>query len=290
MSVLLVFTTHFSWTGVGICAASYAIRMFAITAFYHRYFSHRTYRMGRITQFFAAFLGATATQKGPIWWAAHHRVHHKESDTSDDPHNSHEGFWHSHWMWFLYREAEATDLESVSDLARYRELRWIGSYYFIPPVMLGFGLYAIGGWHYTVWGYFVSTFFLSNGTYTINSLMHYWGKQQYATGDESRNHLLLALITLGEGWHNNHHRYQASTRNGFFWNEIDITYGILKMMSWVGLVSDLTPVPAKILEEGRHNRDLRREARKEGRAFSPEKVSAADLVSESSSRSPEQVV
>jgi stearoyl-CoA desaturase (delta-9 desaturase) len=277
LSVLLVFTTHFSWTGVALCTGSYLIRMFAITGFYHRYFSHRTYRMARVTQFLAAFLGATATQKGPVWWASSHRKHHKESDTENDPHNSREGFWHSHWLWFLYKETETTDSESISDLEKYPEIRMIDNYWVVPPVMLGVGLFLIGGWHWTVYGYFVSTFFLSNGTYTINSLMHYWGKQQFDTGDESRNHWLLALITLGEGWHNNHHRYQASTRNGFFWNEIDITYLILKVMSWVGLVHDLTPVPAKILEEGRHNRDLCRQAKKEGRPFTPERVLAKDL-------------
>ena len=277
LSVLLVFTTHFSWTGVALCAGSYLIRMFAITGFYHRYFSHRTYRMGRVTQFLAAFLGATATQKGPMWWASSHRKHHKESDTENDPHNSREGFWHSHWLWFLYKETEPTDFESIPDLEKYPEIRMIDNYWVVPPVILGVGLFLIGGWHWTVYGYFVSTFFLSNGTYTINSLMHFWGKQQYDTGDESRNHWLLALITLGEGWHNNHHRYQASTRNGFFWNEIDITYAILKMMSWVGLVHDLTPVPAKILDEGRHNRELRRQAEKEGRPFTPERILAKDL-------------
>jgi stearoyl-CoA desaturase (delta-9 desaturase) len=280
LSVLLVFTTHFSWTGVALCAGSYLIRMFAITAFYHRYFSHRTYRMARVTQFLAAVLGATATQKGPMWWAASHRKHHRESDTENDPHNSREGFWHSHWLWFLYKETEPTNFESIPDLEKYPEIRMIDNYWVVPPVMLGVGLFLIGGWHWTVYGYFASTFFVSNGTYTINSLMHYWGKQQYDTGDESRNHLLLALITLGEGWHNNHHRYQASTRNGFFWNEIDVTYSILKVLSWVGLVHDLTPVPAKILEEGRHNRDLRRQAEKEGRPFTPERVLAKDLATD----------
>lgn len=254
LSVLLVLTTHFSWTGVALCVGSYAVRMFAITAFYHRFFSHRTFKMGRVVQFIAAFIGATATQKGPLWWAAHHRIHHKESDTNADPHNSHEGFWHSHWLWFLYKETEPTDLEAIPDLAKFPELRLIDRYWVIPPIMLGVGLFLIGGWHWTVWGYFVSTFFLSNATYTINSLMHYWGRQRFDTGDESRNHWLLALITFGEGWHNNHHRYQASTRNGFYWYELDITYGILKMMSWVGLVKDLTPVPARILEEGRSGR------------------------------------
>ena len=270
LSVLLVFTTYFSWTGVIVCLASYFFRMFAITGFYHRYFSHRTYRMGRVMQFLAAFLGATATQKGPLWWAAHHRVHHKKSDTEEDPHDSHKGFWHSHWMWFLYRENDETHWDMIPELAQYRELRLIDKYWYVPSVMLGVGLFLVGGWHWTVWGYFVSTFLLSNGTYTINSLMHYWGKQQYQTGDESRNHWLLALITLGEGWHNNHHRYQASTRNGFFWHEIDITYGILKMMSWIGLVSDFTPVPAKILEEGRYNRAQMRIAKKQGTPYTPQ--------------------
>lgn len=270
LSVLLAFTTYFSWTGVLVCFASYFIRMFAITGFYHRYFSHRTYRMGRIMQFLAAFLGATATQKGPLWWAAHHRIHHKKSDTKEDPHNSHEGFWHSHWMWFLYRENDATHTEMIPELTRFPELRILDKYWYVPSVLLGVGLYLVGGWHWTVWGYFVSTFLLSNGTYTINSLMHYWGKQQYYTGDQSRNHLLLALITLGEGWHNNHHRYQASTRNGFFWHEIDITYGILKMLSWIGLVKELTPVPAKILEEGKYNREQMRIAKKQGTAYAPQ--------------------
>lgn len=270
LSVLLAFTTYFSWTGVIVCLASYVIRMFAITGFYHRYFSHRTYRMGRVMQFLAAFLGATSTQKGPLWWAAHHRIHHKKSDTDADPHDSHKGFWHSHWMWFLYRENDETHTEMIPELTRFPELRLLDKYWYVPSVMLGVGLYLVGGWHWTVWGYFVSTFLLSNGTYTINSLMHYWGKQQYQTGDESRNHLLLALITLGEGWHNNHHRYQASTRNGFFWHEIDITYGILKMLSWIGLVHDLTPVPAKILEEGRYNREQMRVAKKQGTEYAPQ--------------------
>jgi stearoyl-CoA desaturase (delta-9 desaturase) len=251
LAVLLAFTTYFSWTGVALCAITYLVRMFAITGFYHRYFSHRTFRLGRVIQFLAAFIGTTATQKGPIWWASHHRMHHKTSDTEEDPHNSHIGFWHSHWFWFLYKENDETDDRNVSDLLRFPELQLLDRFWYVPPTMLGVGLFVIGGWHWTVWGYFVSTFLLSNATYTINSLTHFWGKKRYDTGDESRNNGLLALITLGEGWHNNHHRYQASTRNGFFWNEIDITYAGLKLLSWVGLVGELTPVPARILEEGR---------------------------------------
>ena len=269
LSFLLAFTTYFSWTGVLVCAVSYAVRMFAITGFFHRYFSHRTFKMGRAMQFFAAFLGTTATQKGPLWWASHHRQHHKTSDTADDPHNSHEGFLHSHWLWFLYRESDAVHYDSIRDLTRFPELRFLNKYYYLPPVIYAVALYLVGGWHWTVWGYFVSTVLLSNGTYTINSLMHYYGRQNYLTGDNSRNHWIFAVITLGEGWHNNHHRYQASTRNGFYWYEFDITYYILRMLNFVGLVQDLNPVPEKLLEEGRANRQLRKAARATGTEYAP---------------------
>ena len=279
-SVLLVFTTYFSWTGLALCVLSYFIRMFAITGFYHRYFSHRTYAMGRPMQFMAALLGATATQKGALWWAAHHRQHHKASDTEADPHNSHMGFWHAHWMWFLYRESAPTEFERIPELARYPELRVLDRFWYVPPVLMGLALFAAGGWHWVVWGYFVSTFLLSNGTYTINSLMHYWGRQRFYTGDESRNHWLLALLTLGEGWHNNHHRYQAATRNGFFWYEIDPTYYLLKLMSLLGLVRDLKPVPDKIMEEARLNRHLRRAAHSEGAIFSPSQLGVRDLLTQ----------
>ena len=275
--VLLVFTTHFSWLGLGVCFAAYFVRMFAITGFYHRYFSHRTFKMNRVMQFVAGFAGATAVQKGPLWWAAHHRRHHKESDTDLDPHSSRDGFGHSHWLWFLYRESNPTNYELIPELARFPELRLLDRHWTLPPLILALGLFAVSGWHLVVWGFFVSTFLLSNGTYTINSLMHTFGKPQYYTGDDSKNHWLLAIITLGEGWHNNHHRYQAATRNGFFWFEYDITYYLLRLLSLVGLVRAITPVPEKILEEGRLNRRLRRRAEKEGKEFMPAKVLAGEL-------------
>ena len=277
LSVLLLLTTHFSWAGLAVCAVSYAVRMFAITAFYHRYFSHRTFKMGRVMQFLAGLLGASATQKGPLWWAAHHRRHHKESDTPDDPHSSREGFFHSHWMWFLYEENGPVEYHRIPDLVKYPELRLLNSFWLLVPISMGGGLFLWGGWHMVVWGYFVSTFLLSTATYTINSLMHYWGKQQFFTGDDSRNHWLLAALTLGEGWHNNHHRYQASTRNGFFWYEFDITYYILKLTSLFGLVRGLTPVPEKILAEGRLNLQLRQEAKRDGRPFVPSRMRRRDL-------------
>ena len=269
LSVLLVFTTHFSWAGLALCGVSYFVRMFAITAFYHRYFSHRTYKMGRVMQFIAAALGATATQKGALWWAAHHREHHKYSDTPEDPHSSTKGFWHSHFLWFMYKEGSETDYEGIKEYSQYRELVFLERHWYYAPLLLALTLFAVGGWHFVVWGFFVSTVLVQNVTYCINSVTHILGKQYFSTGEESRNHWFLGILALGEGWHNNHHRYQASTRNGFYWYEFDITYFILKLMSFVGLVRDLTPVPFKILEEGRINRTLLKESRRLGGAMQP---------------------
>ena len=269
LSVLCIFTTHFSWTGLALCGASYFVRMFAITAFYHRYFSHRTYKMGRVMQFVGAFLGASATQKGGLWWGAHHREHHKHSDTPEDPHSSKKGFWHSHFLWFMYGEGNQTDYESIKEFTKYPELMFVERHWHLAPLSLALGLFAIGGWHYAVWGYFVPTFLVQNVTYCINSVTHILGKQYFSTGEESRNHWFLGILALGEGWHNNHHRYQASTRNGFYWYEFDITYLLLKLMSFVGLVRDLTPVPFKILEEGRINRSLLKESRRLGGELQP---------------------
>ncbi len=269
LSVLLVFTTHFSWAGVVLCLATFWGRMFFVTAVYHRYFSHKSYRMGRVFQFIMAWMGATTVQKGPLWWAAHHRHHHGHSDKETDLHSPKEGFWHSHWLWFLYEETTETNYRAIPDFAKFPELRWLNRWWYLPPVTMALILLAVGGWHYVVWGFFVSTFLLSNGTYTINSLSHLLGRQRYHSGDTSRNNWYLAILTLGEGWHNNHHRYQSSARNGFFWYEYDITYYILKLLSLVGLVRDLKPVPQAVLEEGRANDRLRRSARRRGEKFAP---------------------
>lgn len=269
LSGLFVFTTHFSWLGLGVCFISWAVRQWAITGVYHRYFSHKSYKVGRVTQFLLALLGTTAAQKGPLWWAAHHRHHHGFSDTEKDLHSPKRGFWRSHWFWFLYHETTEVDYKKIVDFAKYPELRWLDKYWYLPPTVLGFGMFFIGGWHIVVWGFFVSTVILANLTYTINSFCHLIGKQRFHSGDTSRNNFVFALLLLGEGWHNNHHRYQQSARNGFYWWEVDITFYVIKLMSFVGLAWDLKPVPEKVLQEGRENDRLRREARKQGQRFAP---------------------
>jgi stearoyl-CoA desaturase (delta-9 desaturase) len=243
-----------SWTGFALAITLYYVRMFGVTGGYHRYFSHRTYRTSRWFQFVLAVLAQTSMQKGALWWAAHHRDHHKYSDTKLDPHSwREEGFWWSHVGWILSRDTEDTDLKKISDLARFPELRWLNHYHLVPGVALGFILWLVGGWHALVWGCFVSTTLLWHGTFTINSLSHMLGSRRYRTTDNSRNNLVLALITMGEGWHNNHHYYQRSVRQGFYWWEVDLTFYILKVLEALGLVWDLHAPP-------RHVRDVRPEA------------------------------
>jgi stearoyl-CoA desaturase (delta-9 desaturase) len=258
------------WVGVSpfaiaVMLALYVGRMFAITGFYHRYFSHRTFRAGRPVQFLMALAGTTAVQRGPLWWAAHHRYHHRHSDEEADAHSPRRhGFWWSHVGWFLTRSGTPTRERLVRDWLRYPELRFLDRHHLLGPVLLATTLLGAGAWleralpglgtsalQLFVWGFVVSTVVLYHATYTINSLSHRFGSQRFDTGDDSRNNWLLALLTLGEGWHNNHHHYPASARQGFYWWEIDLTYYGLRLLSSLGLISDLKPVPAKVLERNR---------------------------------------
>jgi stearoyl-CoA desaturase (delta-9 desaturase) len=233
---------------VALAAALYAVRMFGITAGYHRYFSHRTYRTSRAFQLVLAWLGAAASQKGPLWWAAHHRDHHRHSDGPEDLHSPvQRGFWWSHAGWFLCDRYAATELGRVKDLARYPELRWMDRNWWVPPVALAGALLLLGGLPALLWGFFVSTVLLWHGTFVINSLAHVIGRRRYETRDDSRNSLALALVTLGEGWHNNHHHYPGSANQGFFWWEVDVSYYVLRALAAVGIVWDVRRPPEEVL-------------------------------------------
>jgi len=234
----------------------YLVRMFAVTAFYHRYFSHRSYRVSRPVQFLMALFGTTAVQRGPIWWAAHHRHHHAHSDRESDAHSpAQRGFWWSHMGWFMTPAGFRTRTRLVGDWMRYPELRFVDRFDWIGPLLLGIGLYVAGegmrgigtsGIEMLVWGLGVSTVALYHATYTINSLAHRWGRRRYATKDDSRNNLVLALLTLGEGWHNNHHHYPSAARQGFFWWDVDLTYYALRILSVLGVVRDIRPVSERV--------------------------------------------
>ncbi|MEO0478603.1 MAG: acyl-CoA desaturase [Planctomycetota bacterium] len=262
VACLFVFVVGVSWAAVTVCALAYFVRMFAITAFYHRYFSHRSFKTSRLVQFAGAFAGNSSLQRGPLWWAAHHRKHHKFADTERDNHSpSERGFWWSHILWFTTPKYYRTDLRQVRDLARYPELVFLDRFDLLAPLTLAvlsylLGAFAPASWNTSgpqmlVWGFLVSTIVLFHGTFTINSFGHLFGRRRYDTPDQSKNNVFLALITLGEGWHNNHHHYPVSTRQGFFWWEIDLTYYVLRAMSLVGLVRDLRPVPVHVREGNR---------------------------------------
>ena len=252
LAVVTVFFVPFSWPLVALCIGSYYLRMFALTAGYHRYFSHRTYKMNRFTQFMMAWLGSTCVQKGVLWWAANHRLHHHHSDQPEDVHSPvQRGFWWSHVGSILSEYHEETQWDQVKDLAKYPELRWLNRYHLIPGIAYAVVMFLLGGWPALVWGFVVSTILLWHGTFTINSLSHVYGSRRYTTTDDSRNNFWLALITLGEGWHNNHHAYMTSTAQGFYWWEIDGSYYVLKVLSWFRVVRDLRQPPLARLEMNR---------------------------------------
>ena len=235
-----------------ICGALYVIRMFGITAGFHRYFSHRSFKTSRGFQFFLAFLGQSSAQRGVLWWAAKHRQHHKYSDTEQDVHSPvQHGFWFSHVVWIFSKRGLTVDYSSIKDFQKYPELALLNKWERFPPFLLGVLVWAIAGWSGLVVGFFVSTVLLFHGTFTINSLSHVFGKQPYVTGDHSRNNLFLAIITLGEGWHNNHHHFPSSTAQGFHWWQIDVTYYILKALSIFRIVWDLRLPPAHVVEGNR---------------------------------------
>jgi len=239
--------TGLSLAGLTWALGMYALRMFGITAGFHRYFSHRSFKTSRAFQFVLALLGTLSVQKGVLWWAAHHRHHHRHSDQDDDVHSPRRGFFWSHVGWVLCTKYNSTEFGSIKDFAAYPELRWLNRYHLVVVVGFAAALFWLGGWTGLLWGFFVSTVLLWHGTYTINSLAHVFGRRRYATPDDSRNSLLLALLTFGEGWHNNHHHFPASARQGFYWWEIDISFTVLRLLSWCGLVWDLKRPPAKLL-------------------------------------------
>ena len=263
-----VIWTGWSWTAVMVAVALYFIRMFAITGFYHRYFCHRAYHTSRLGQLIFGLIGLTAVQRGPLWWASVHRHHHAHSDEEVDAHSPHtKSFLWSHIGWLTSSRNFPTDYTMVRDLVKYPELRFINRFDLIGPLLLVIFLTLLGWslqawapglgtnpWQLIVWGFFISTTLLFHGTCTVNSLAHTFGKKRFKTGDESRNSLLLALITLGEGWHNNHHHYQSSARQGFYWWEIDISYYVIRLMAALRIVWGVREVPARVYEDApRHS-------------------------------------
>lgn len=237
--------TGFSWKLFGLAALLYYARMAFTTIGYHRYFSHRSFKTSRAFQFVLAFCAETSAQKGVLWWAAHHRVHHRYSDLPGDPHSPKQGFWESHMLWILRDFSGPTG--EIRDFEKFPELRLLDTFHLVPPALLAVALFFLGGMPALIWGFFVSTVLLWHGTFLVNSLNHVWGSRRYETSDTSRNNGFLALLTMGEGWHNNHHHYMSSANQGFFWWEIDLSYALIRGLSALGLVHDVRTPPATFL-------------------------------------------
>jgi stearoyl-CoA desaturase (delta-9 desaturase) len=257
LACLAAFATGVTGTALLFAVALYVLRMFAITAGYHRYFSHRAFRTSRAFQFVLAFLAQTSAQKGTLWWAAHHRRHHRYSDTELDVHSpAQRGFLYAHLGWIFVPRNDPTDHAAVPDLEKFPELRWLDRHFYLPPALLGVATWALAGWPGLVVGFCWSTVAVWHATFSINSLAHVSGRRRYVTGDDSRNNWWLALITLGEGWHNNHHAYQVSARQGFRWWEFDLTYYALRALAWLRIVWDLRAPPEALVQGeqklGRH--------------------------------------
>jgi stearoyl-CoA desaturase (Delta-9 desaturase) len=237
-----------TWEALAICVVLYWLRIFAIGAGYHRYFSHRAYSTSRTFQFVLAVAAQTSAQKSVLWWAAMHRHHHLHSDTEDDTHSPrHKGVFYSHIGWIFARRNASADLGKVMDLARFPELRFLHRFELLPALALAALCFLAAGWSGLVVGFLWSTVLIYHATFCINSLAHVSGSARYVTGDDSRNNWLLALFTMGEGWHNNHHAFQSSARQGFRGWEIDPTYYLLQTLSWVGVVWDLKTPPERVL-------------------------------------------
>ncbi len=254
------------WSPLVLVAAavSYLTRAFGITGFYHRCFSHRAFKVGRPVQLVGALLGAAAAQKGPLWWVGHHRVHHRHSDEPGDVHSPRHGFWHSHVLWVFSPANERQRVEEVSDLAAFGELRWIDRFHYVVTFtfasawfVLGVVLHAIApgldvdGPRLLVWGFFVPTVALYHATFSVNSIAHRLGRRRYETSDDSRNNWVIALVALGEGWHNNHHKFPPGARQGWARWELDPTWLVIRALERVGLARELRPVPAAVMAVAR---------------------------------------
>lgn len=263
-AVLGILLVDLSWPDGMVLVLGTVLGLLSVTLCYHRYFSHRCFNTSRWFQFVLALWGATNLQRGPIWWAAIHRQHHSHSDSEGDWHSPRDGFWHAHHGWLESPDILMASYDKVSDLTKYPELRFLDTFYFVPALLLAAALAALGAyletrhpalgtsaWQMLVWGFFVRTALVWQLTFSVNSFLHKWGRKRFETGDDSRNSHLLGVLTLGDGYHNNHHRYPMSARHGFYWWEIDVTYYVIKLLEALRLVRDVKTPSGKILEEGR---------------------------------------
>src|SRR6202142_3422431 len=210
---------------------------------FHRLLTHRSYKVPRPLEYLFAICGALTLEGGPISWVATHRIHHQNSDLPGDPHSPHDGGWWAHAGWILYGETNHNNTRVMSkyapDLARQPFYVWLNNYHWVPMIVLGVLLYAIGGLPMMLWGIAVRVVVGLHATWLVNSATHMWGRRRFATRDDSRNNWWVALMTFGEGWHNNHHAHPTSARHGLAWYELDLTWIQIRTLQLLGIARSI---------------------------------------------------
>ncbi len=234
----------FSWKAFLVSAALYWMAVgWGISLGYHRLHTHRSYKTPLIVEYFFALCGALTLEGGPIFWVATHRIHHQNSDHDGDPHSPREGTYWAHMGWIMTGKAMHHDTSIlkryVPDLSKDKFHVALTTWHWVPQVVVGLILLAIGGWPYVLWGVFFRTVFGLHCTWAVNSATHLWGSRRFATRDDSTNNWWVAMFTWGEGWHNNHHAHPVSARHGLAWYEIDINYMGIKALEFLGLARDV---------------------------------------------------
>ena len=240
----LVALWFFSWQNLAVALVLHWMAVgFGISLGYHRLHTHRGFKTSKTFEYFLAICGTLTLEGGPIFWVATHRKHHQLSDQDGDPHSPREGGFWAHMGWILFGDTHHNNTELMGryapDLNRDRFYRWLNSYHWVPLTTLGLILLATGGWSMVLWGIFLRVVVGLHGTWLVNSATHMWGTRRFETRDDSRNSWWVALLTFGEGWHNNHHAHPVSARHGLAWYEFDISWITLKFFNAIGVVSDL---------------------------------------------------
>jgi sn-1 stearoyl-lipid 9-desaturase len=235
---------HFSWRGVAVAAVLWWISgSLGIGIGYHRLLTHRGFRCPKWLEYGLAVCGTLALEGGPIFWVGIHRIHHQLTDREGDPHSPRDGKWWSHMGWILRGESLHGETEPlaryVPDLRRDPFYLWLSRYHWITQVAVGLGVWYLFGWNVVLWAVFLRTVVGLHCTWLVNSATHMWGSQRWATGDDSTNNFLIALLTFGEGWHNNHHAHPNSARHGLRWWEIDTNWYVISALRAAGLARDI---------------------------------------------------
>jgi stearoyl-CoA desaturase (Delta-9 desaturase) len=251
LAVIGVYQVGISWRLCLLALGSYLVRMWAVTVGYHRYFSHRAFKTSRVFQFIIGVMGTLAVERGPLWWGALHRRHHTYADSDDDIHSPtlHGFFWaYIGWMHSKTHTA-TTDYAAMRDFKRFRELYWLNEYYIVAPLVACGLLFVFCDYATFVWVVLVATVVQWHALFASNTFCHLFGSRRFDTKDTSTNNAVCALLVLGEGWHNNHHFFPGSARQGFYWWEYDVGYYSIKLLQALRLVWDVREVPARVLRQ-----------------------------------------